>query len=235
MTVNTTRTRLGAGLMGVVGTLSLSLAMLAPPAAAQSTGPTEPIPIGGNGSTISGVTLNGQATTYVLVEPSATVDVSATLTLGSGVNSGWIYWAGYGWAGASSPSACSNGTGGVGSTDTTSFTVTAPSAPGEYQILAALAPDPCPWYQGPTVAVVEVAGGTTSSLCWLAERYSTDPAVAAGLCDKLAAAQAASDRGQPNVAANIMRAFDNLVNAQTGKALTADQAATLIADAANLP
>lgn len=211
------------------------MVMVAGPAAAQSSGPVEPIPIGGNGSTISGVTLNGEATTYVLVEPATTVAVSATLTLGSGVNPGWVYWAGYGWAGATSAAACSDPTAGAGSTITTGFTLTAPGTPGVYDVLAALAPDPCPWYQGPTVAVVEVAGGTTSSLCWLAEQYSSDPAVAAGLCDKLAAAQAASDRGQPNVAANIMRAFDNLVNAQTGKALTADQAATLIADAANLP
>lgn len=235
MTLNSSRTRLRAGLMGVAGTLGLSLAVLAAPAAAQTIGPAQPIPIGGNGSTISGVTLNGAATTYVLVEPASAVAVRATLTLGSGVNSSWVYWAGYGWAGATSPTACSHAVAGAGSTTTTSFTLTAPSTPGVYDVLAALAPDPCPWYQGPTVAVVEVAGGTTSSLCWLAERYSTDPAVAAGLCDKLAGAQAASDRGQANVAANIMRAFDNQVNAQSGKALTTDEADTLIAFAANLP
>ena len=207
---------------------------MAAPASAQGSGPVEPIPIGGNNSTVSGVSLNGVATTYVLVAPAATVAVRATMTLGSGVNAGWIYWAGYGWAGASSPSACSGGMQGVGSASTTSFTLTAPSVPGAYPVLAALAPDPCPWYQGPAIAVIEVAGGTFSSLCWLAGSYATDPAVAAGLCDKLAAAQSATDRGQTAVAANVIRAFDNLVNAQTGKALTADQAATLIAFASNL-
>jgi hypothetical protein len=60
--------------------------------------------------------------------------------------------------------------------------------------------------------------------------YSTDHDVTAGLCDKLAAAAAAlnaTSRGQQ------IEAFDNQVRAQTGKALTQEQAATLteLADA----
>ena len=44
----------------------------------------------------------------------------------------------------------------------------------------------------------------------------TDPGVANSLLAELAAAQSAVDRGQPTVAANILRAFISEVQAQSG-------------------
>lgn len=66
-----------------------------------------------------------------------------------------------------------------------------------------------------------------SSLCGLATQFSSSTDVATGLCDKLTAASQAAARGQDKAKANILAAFDHLVSAQTGKALTAAQAATL--------
>jgi hypothetical protein len=66
---------------------------------------------------------------------------------------------------------------------------------------------------------------TFASLKSLVATFSTDPSVTLGLSDKLdAAAQAknAKTRG------NQLDAFENQVRAQTGKALTAEQAALLI-------
>jgi len=65
---------------------------------------------------------------------------------------------------------------------------------------------------------------TFDSLCGLVRLYSADPAVADGLCDKLASAASA-----PNATtrANLLQAFRKQVDAQTGKAFTAPQAATL--------
>jgi predicted extracellular nuclease len=69
---------------------------------------------------------------------------------------------------------------------------------------------------------------TFDSLCALVARYSTNAAVTDGLCSKLAAAADARARGDATAAGNQLKAFTNQVNAQTGKALTEEQAATLL-------
>lgn len=67
-----------------------------------------------------------------------------------------------------------------------------------------------------------------ASLCTLTQEFSTDSGVAGGLCAKLNAAAAAEARGQSKTQANDLNAFDNQVTAQSGKALTTDQANLLI-------
>jgi hypothetical protein len=64
-----------------------------------------------------------------------------------------------------------------------------------------------------------------SSLKTLVEMFSTDPSVTSDLNDKLDAAAAAKNA---KTRANILGAFINQVNAQTGKALTSGQADLLI-------
>lgn len=65
------------------------------------------------------------------------------------------------------------------------------------------------------------------SLCSLVGQFSTNADVTQGLCDKLAAAKGDAARGQAKAKDNVVRAFDHQVDAQTGKALTAAQAALL--------
>lgn len=69
---------------------------------------------------------------------------------------------------------------------------------------------------------------TYGSLCSLSGQFSTKADVTQGLCDKLAAAQASEARGNTKTKENQIKAFINLVEAQTGKALTPSQAAILI-------
>ena len=71
---------------------------------------------------------------------------------------------------------------------------------------------------------VQVSSG---SLANLVTQFSTNTGVATGLCDKLTAASQAAARGQDTVKSNILRAFDQQVSAQTGKALTPEQASIL--------
>ena len=52
----------------------------------------------------------------------------------------------------------------------------------------------------------------------------TNQGVATGLLAKLDAAQAAIDRGQPQVAVNMIKAFRNEVSAQSGKQIDAQHA-----------
>jgi hypothetical protein len=66
---------------------------------------------------------------------------------------------------------------------------------------------------------------TFDSLANLVDRFSTSDDVTAGLTNKLAAAATAKNA---KTRANQLDAFENQVNAQTGKALTAAQAALLI-------
>ena len=68
-------------------------------------------------------------------------------------------------------------------------------------------------------------GVTFASLENLVAAFSTSPTVTAGLNDKLAAAAKAKTA---KTRANQLDAFENQVHAQTGKALTADQAKILI-------
>ncbi|HEY8644990.1 MAG TPA: HYR domain-containing protein [Gaiellaceae bacterium] len=73
-----------------------------------------------------------------------------------------------------------------------------------------------------------------NSLCALVQQFSTNAGIANSLCVKLQAAAAAAARGQSKTKANDLDAFDNEVTAQSGKALTADQAALLVQFAAAL-
>jgi len=66
---------------------------------------------------------------------------------------------------------------------------------------------------------------TFPSLENLVTRFSTDPKVAKGLNDKLAAAANAKT---PSVRGKQLDAFEKQVRAQTGKALTTEQAEVLI-------
>jgi hypothetical protein len=69
-----------------------------------------------------------------------------------------------------------------------------------------------------------------ASLCALVRQFVTNQGIANSLCAKLDAAA----RGQAKTKANILHAFDDEVRAQSGKALTADQAALLVNLAAAL-
>jgi predicted extracellular nuclease len=80
-------------------------------------------------------------------------------------------------------------------------------------------------------SVVRLPFYTFTSLCTLVRSYSTDPSVAAGLCAKLSDAAAASGKKR----SNTLDAFRNQVRAQTGKSLTADQAAILLQLVGELP
>lgn len=75
---------------------------------------------------------------------------------------------------------------------------------------------------GSTTFTVEV---TYPSLETLVSRFSTDADVASGLNDKLSAASQARTTGARD---NQLDAFENQLSAQTGKALTAEQAAILV-------
>jgi hypothetical protein len=72
---------------------------------------------------------------------------------------------------------------------------------------------------------VTVKLDSPASLKALVNQLSTSPGVAGALVSKL---DAIAQAPNANAAAGSTRAFINQVNAQTGKALTADQAATLI-------
>jgi hypothetical protein len=79
-----------------------------------------------------------------------------------------------------------------------------------------------------------LAQATFSTVCSLTKQYSTKPGVAQSLCAKLDAAAAADARGDTKAADNILNAYENEVSAQSGKAFTAAQAATLTALAEQL-
>ncbi len=79
-----------------------------------------------------------------------------------------------------------------------------------------------------------LAEASFASVCSLVEQYSTEPGIAHSLCAKLQAAAAADARGSTKAADNILDAFEHEVSAQSGKAFTAAQAATLIALAEQL-
>jgi len=66
------------------------------------------------------------------------------------------------------------------------------------------------------------------AVCALARDYSSDPQVAGSLCEMLAAAEAADERGDNDVKTRQLDAFAYLVTAQTGKALTAEEATELL-------
>jgi len=80
-------------------------------------------------------------------------------------------------------------------------------------------------------SVVRLPFYTFTSLCTLVRSYSTDTAVADGLCDKLTGAGAASGKAR----GNILEAFRSQVRAQAGKSLTAEEAAILLQLSTELP
>lgn len=64
--------------------------------------------------------------------------------------------------------------------------------------------------------------------------HITNKGVANSLPAKLDAAQAVLDRGQPDVAVNLLHAFIKEVNAQAGKHIAADHAGHLVEHAQNV-
>ena len=69
---------------------------------------------------------------------------------------------------------------------------------------------------------------TSAGVCALTRSFSSSASVADGLCDKLAAAEAAAARGSDKAASNILDAYRNQLRAQTGKAISAANAAVLL-------
>ena len=69
---------------------------------------------------------------------------------------------------------------------------------------------------------------TYSGLCTLTRSYVDDQSVEDSLCSKLADAAAAAAAGNTKAKNNILAAYMKQVRAQTGKSLTATEAATLI-------
>ena len=74
-------------------------------------------------------------------------------------------------------------------------------------------------------AMYRISADTFTNLRAVVGQYSTDPDVTSGLNDKLTAAENSRTASARD---NQINAFVNLVTAQTGKALTADQASALI-------
>lgn len=68
---------------------------------------------------------------------------------------------------------------------------------------------------------------TYDGVCALARQSGATPGVAQSLCSKLRAAEASAARGNLDAKAGQLGAFKNEVSAQSGKALTADEAAVL--------
>jgi predicted extracellular nuclease len=70
-------------------------------------------------------------------------------------------------------------------------------------------------------------GPTYAGLCRLVRQVVTDAEVAQSLCDKLIAAEAAAAAGHTKARDGALKAFRNQVDAQTGKSISAADAATL--------
>lgn len=237
MQLHVKRPRLFAGLASLLTAIGLSVAFV-PAASAQVTTPSNTIEnFGGNGSTFTFNGFNGGSSNIAVVQPGSANTTSETLTMPY-IETGAIYTAPIGIEGASSPFlGCPYGFGYYAGSDTATSYFTAPTTAGIYYITAFLGMQfTCQdsWHSsaGDHVGVLVVT--SFDSVCSLAQSYTstTDPSVGAGLCDKLAAANAASQRGNTNAEQNILNAFDNLVAAQTStdqavKALTSDQAETL--------
>jgi predicted extracellular nuclease len=69
---------------------------------------------------------------------------------------------------------------------------------------------------------------TFAGLCRATERAVSDPDVAASLCDKLRAAEAAEARGNEGAKAGALRAYVRQVRSQSGKTISAEDAELLI-------
>ncbi len=71
---------------------------------------------------------------------------------------------------------------------------------------------------------------TVDHLIEQVENFNLDSDIEQGLLDKLSAAKSAIERNQNKTARNILKAFINLINAQDGKKITAEQAGILKTD-----
>jgi hypothetical protein len=78
----------------------------------------------------------------------------------------------------------------------------------------------------PYTATVQVIV-SFDSLCDLTKLYVDSADVAQSLCDKLAAAKAAAAAGKTKTKENILDAYVNQVEAQSGKSMTAAEAEIL--------
>jgi hypothetical protein len=65
------------------------------------------------------------------------------------------------------------------------------------------------------------------TLCDLVVHYSTDLGTAVGGCSEVAAAQDREEAGQLKARDNILQAFRNYVDAQTGMSFSPEEAETL--------
>ncbi|HVF46557.1 MAG TPA: prepilin-type N-terminal cleavage/methylation domain-containing protein [Pyrinomonadaceae bacterium] len=65
-------------------------------------------------------------------------------------------------------------------------------------------------------------------LCSLTRSYVSNPGIANSMCAKLSTAEAAEERGNQAAKLGALGAYRNQLNAQSGKALTAGRASTLI-------
>lgn len=230
MHLRLSRTRAFVRVASVLGAVGLSLVFLSA-ASAQVTAPPTTVNIAA-GATITDVTLNGAvpAANVAVVLPGSSNTITATVTIPWN-DSGYWYSVPIGFEGSATPFDVYNCIWGYpGGVSTGTDTFTAPNTAGVYNIGVDIGPNYCDvaWHPAGQGTIAKIVVTSYSSVCSLAESYSTDPAVAAGLCDKLRAAQDAATRGNTKAEANIMSAFGNLVAAQTGKALTADQADMLM-------
>lgn len=92
-------------------------------------------------------------------------------------------------------------------------------------VASAAASDSCP--QVPTISSLQTCVTHAASV-----ELITNQGVAKSLLAKLGASQAALDRGQPDVAANIVRAFMLETQAQRGKYIDTEQADHMLMHAA---
>ncbi len=217
---------LAISLVGLVmGATSASAAGILP------TPPPSPITVGY--ATISNVSINGTIDTLAVVPSGSQVSLTATVNDSHPKYCpGCIDYVQVGFVGQSSPIGCIEQGGSTGSTQTNTVDFTAPTVPGIYNIVANpnfvyyCGQDWGDGSSGTTIATLIVTG-TSGQLCRLITAWSTNRDVASGLCDKLAAAQDASDAGHTRVVNNVMKAFNHQLMAQRGKALTADQVNTI--------
>jgi hypothetical protein len=214
-------------LVGLVITAALS-ASLVPGASAQIVAPPSPAQVGPF-VTVSNLSIDGEATTMAAVAPGANVTITATVNEDrQGYCPGCIAFVPVKLAEAATPAGClANGTQGNTNVVTGTVTLTAPTTPGVYDVVAGYALQfDCVWLVGDTQATIAriVVTATSDQICALVKSYASKAGVAKALCRKLKAAQRALDRSRMKTAANILHAFRNQVAAQTGKAFTPEEA-----------
>ncbi len=177
------------------------------------TAPASPITVGF--ATTSTMRINGESGTQAVVASGSSVWLTTTVSDNHRYCPSCFDNVPMSFIGQSSPLGCLENICFTGRTQTDIVTVTAPTEPGIYNILATsmftcyCSQDWNGGSGGTTIATLIVTG-SSAQLCSLITSWSTDPDVAAGLRDKLAAAQAADDAGRMNVVTHVMRAFNNV-------------------------